>query len=120
MLVMIEGERLIMKTSAPRLPSTLLATKSFKPLTRLTTAITDVTPMTTPSSVSTLRILCAHRLAVAIRTASPSVMEVLPEMGSLGAMGVFRDALRARVLIHYTRRERPKLHPASVQMRGSG
>src|SRR5271155_2589796 len=40
----------------------------------LTTAITDITPITTPSSVKTLRSLCAHRLDVAIRTASPKFM----------------------------------------------
>src|SRR5262249_31576639 len=43
----------------------------------LTTAMTDVTPITTPRSVSTLRSLWAQRLVVAMRTASPSVMEVL-------------------------------------------
>src|SRR6266851_3675984 len=37
---------------------------------RLTTAMTAATPMTTPISVSTLRSLCAHRLPVAIPTAS--------------------------------------------------
>ena len=43
----------------------------------LTTVITDITPITTPSRVSMVRNLCAHRLAVAMRTASPNVMEVL-------------------------------------------
>src|SRR6266404_2520607 len=37
---------------------------------RLTTAITAATPITTPRSVSTLRSLCAHKLDVAIATAS--------------------------------------------------
>src|SRR5229473_1693342 len=41
---------------------------------RLTTAMTEVTPMTTPMSVSTLRSLCAQRLEVAIDTASVSSM----------------------------------------------
>src|SRR5579862_2331260 len=44
---------------------------------RLTTAITDMTPITTPSKVNILRSLCDQRLAVAIRTASPKVMDVL-------------------------------------------
>ena len=76
----------------------------FSPLTRLTTAITDVTPITTPSSVSTLRILCAHRLAVAIRTASPIDMEVLQRV--FGAIGVPVGSL------YYTREGHPKLHAA--------
>ena len=37
---------------------------------RLTTAMTAATPMTTPSRVRMLRSLCAHRLSVAIATAS--------------------------------------------------
>src|SRR5207253_9043318 len=37
---------------------------------RLTTAITAATPITTPRSGSTLRSLCAHKLDVAIATAS--------------------------------------------------
>src|SRR2546425_12498195 len=57
------------KTSAPRL-NTLVATYWFAPLIRLTTAITEETPMTTPSKVRTLRSLCAQRLADAISTAS--------------------------------------------------
>jgi hypothetical protein len=40
-----------------------------------TTAITAATPITTPISVSTLRSLCAHRLDVAIETASPRCHE---------------------------------------------
>src|SRR5277367_3265994 len=47
------------------------------PFTMLTTAITEVTPITTPRSVSTLRNLCAHKLAVAMRTASPKAIVVL-------------------------------------------
>src|ERR1700675_5027155 len=47
------------------------------PFTMLTTAITEVTPITTPRSVSTLRNLCAHRLPVAMRTASPKAIVVL-------------------------------------------
>src|SRR5215471_645824 len=57
------------KTSAPR-RKTRVATYWFAPLIKLTTAITAATPMTTPSSVSTLRSLCAQRLEVAIATAS--------------------------------------------------
>src|SRR5579864_5702205 len=43
----------------------------------LTTAMTDVTPITTPSSVRTLRILCAQRLDTAMRTASPNAIVAL-------------------------------------------
>src|ERR1700736_669813 len=57
------------KTSAPRL-NTLVATYLFAPLIKLTTAITEATPMTTPMSVSTLRSLCAHKLLVAMTTDS--------------------------------------------------
>jgi len=60
--------------------------------------------------VSTLRILCIHRFDVAMRTASPIDMEALLDRGVLGATGVIRDALRAQVLVYYTRREHPKLH----------
>src|SRR6516164_5023552 len=67
---MIEGCFARPNTSAPRL-NTFVATYSLAPLIRLTTAITAATPMTTPMSVSTLRSLCAHRLAAAIDTASP-------------------------------------------------
>ena len=42
----------------------------------LTTAITDITPITTPNSVSIVRSLCAQRLAVAISTASPKAIDV--------------------------------------------
>jgi hypothetical protein len=51
-------------------------------LIRLTTAITAATPITTPSSVSTLRSLCAHKLDVAIFTASEKFIDrfaVVPE-----------------------------------------
>jgi hypothetical protein len=44
-------------------------------LIKLTTAITAATPMTTPSSVSTLRSLCAHKLDVAIFTASEKFID---------------------------------------------
>src|SRR5262252_10217289 len=66
---MIEGWYATPNTSAPRL-KTFVATYWFAPLIKLTTAITAATPMTTPSSVSTLRSLCAQRLEVAIATAS--------------------------------------------------
>src|SRR5437667_5665653 len=68
-LVMMEGCFDTPKTSAPRL-KTFVATYWFAPLMRLTTAITAATPITTPRSVSTLRRLCAHKLDVAIATAS--------------------------------------------------
>src|SRR5690348_17645960 len=73
MSVMIDGPRFTRNTSAPRL-NTFSATYVFRPVMMLTTAITDVTPITTPSSVSTLRILCAQRLDTAMRTASPHAM----------------------------------------------
>ena len=66
---MMEGCFDTPKTSAPRL-KTFVATYWFAPLMRLTTAITAATPITTPRSVSTLRSLCAHKLDVAIATAS--------------------------------------------------
>src|SRR6267143_150312 len=72
-LVMMEGCLERPKTSAPR-RKTRVATYWLAPLIRLTTAITEVTPMTTPMSVSTLRSLCAHRLDVAIDTASVRCM----------------------------------------------
>src|SRR5882724_2032430 len=68
-LVMMEGCFDTPKTSAPRL-KTFVATYWFAPLMRPTTAITAATPITTPRSVSTLRSLCAHKLDVAIATAS--------------------------------------------------
>src|SRR6266446_9376593 len=67
--VMMEGCFDTPKTSAPRL-KTFVATNWFAPLMRPTTAITAATPITTPRSVSTLRSLWAHKLDVAIATAS--------------------------------------------------
>src|SRR5258708_23116823 len=61
------------KTSAQR-RKTRVARYWLAPLIRLTTAMTEVTPMTTPISVSTLRNLCAQRLDVAIDTASARCM----------------------------------------------
>src|SRR6202035_687080 len=72
-LVMMEGCLERPKTSAPR-RKTRVATYWLAPLIRLTTAITEVTPMTTPISVRTLRSLCAQRLDVAIDTASVRCM----------------------------------------------
>src|SRR5437879_9514627 len=72
-LVMMEGCLDRPKTSAPR-RKTRVATYWLAPLIRLTTAMTEVTPMTTPISVSTLRSLCAQRLDVAIDTASVRCM----------------------------------------------
>src|SRR5437763_447389 len=59
------------KTSAPR-RNTRVATYRFAPLIKLTTAMTADTPMTTPTSVRTLRSLCAHRLDVEMATAYPA------------------------------------------------
>src|ERR1700720_4373166 len=72
-LVMMEGCLESPNTSAPR-RKTRVATYWLAPLMRLTTAMTEVTPMTTPISVSTLRSLCAQRLEVAIETASVRCM----------------------------------------------
>jgi hypothetical protein len=44
-------------------------------LIKLTTAMTAATPITTPKSVNTLRNLCAHRLEVAIATASEKFID---------------------------------------------
>src|SRR6267154_3892535 len=68
-LVMIEGCWERPKTSAPR-RKTRVATYWFAPLIRLTTAITAATPITTPTSVRTLRSLCAQRLEAEMATAS--------------------------------------------------
>src|SRR5712692_571455 len=57
------------KTSAPR-RKTRVATYWFAPLIKLTTAITAATPITTPTSVRTLRSLCAQRLEAEMATAS--------------------------------------------------
>src|ERR1700747_1377926 len=70
---MMEGCLERPKTSAPS-RKTRVATYWFAPLMRLTTAMTEVTPITTPISVSTLRSLCAHKLDVAIDTASVKCM----------------------------------------------
>src|SRR5258707_4756372 len=78
---MIEGCLDSPKTSAPR-RNTRVATYWLAPLIKLTTAITAATPITTPSSVSTLRSLCAHKLDVAIFTASEKFIDrfaVVPE-----------------------------------------
>src|ERR1700722_8895675 len=80
-LVTIEGCFASPNTSAPNL-KTLVATYWLAPFTRLTTAITAATPMTTPISVSTLRSLCAHRLPTAIDIASPNaILEVCTNRG---------------------------------------
>src|SRR6267143_4577827 len=68
-LVMMEGCLDSPKTSAPR-RKTRVATYWFAPLIRLTTAMTAATPMTTPTSVRTLRSLCAQRLEAEMATAS--------------------------------------------------
>src|ERR1700730_5756836 len=92
-LVMMEGCLERPKTSAPR-RKTRVATYWFAPLMRLTTAMTEVTPITTPISVSTLRSLCAQRLDVAIDTASVRCM--------LDARGI---AVASWATYYYTQRE---------------
>src|SRR6266478_6868010 len=74
-LVMMEGCLERPKTSAPR-RKTRVATYWFAPLIRLTTAITAATPITTPTSVKTLRSLCAQRLEAEIATASDKFIVV--------------------------------------------
>src|SRR6266851_7018730 len=74
-LVTMEGCLDNPKTSAPR-RKTRVATYWFAPLIRLTTAITAATPMTTPTSVRTLRSLCAHRLEAEMATASDKFIVV--------------------------------------------
>src|SRR5258706_2143810 len=94
---MMEGCLESPKTSAPRRKARV-ATYWFAPLIKLTTAITDVTPMTTPISVSTLRSLCAQRLDVAIDTASVRCM--------LDARGI---AVASVPTSYYTQRELAEL-----------
>src|SRR6266705_329045 len=72
-LVMMDGCLDKPKTSAPS-RNTRVATYWFAPLIKLTTAMTADTPMTTPTSVSTLRSLCAQRLEVEMATASEKFM----------------------------------------------
>jgi len=69
MLVMTFFCLFTMNTSAPRL-NTFSATYPLMPLTNVTTAITEETPITTPSKVSTERSLFAHSDCRAMRMAS--------------------------------------------------
>src|SRR5258707_11021836 len=62
------------KTPAPR-RKTRVATYCFAQLINRPPPITAATPITTPSSVSTLRSLCAHKLDVAIFTASEKFID---------------------------------------------
>src|SRR5437667_8923111 len=87
------------KTSAPRL-KTFVATYWFAPLIRLTTAITEVTLMTTPSSVRTLRSLWAQRLAVAISTASARF--IVERRAMYGGARVPHATIRTRGSAYYT------------------
>src|SRR6266481_4134252 len=91
------------KTSAPR-RKTRVATYWLAPLMRLTTAMTEVTPITTPISVSTLRSLCAHRLDVAIDTASVRCM--------VDARGI---GVGAGVTSYYTQGRRRNIAESSLQ-----
>src|SRR5215475_8195870 len=77
---MIEGCFDSPNTSAPS-RNTRVATYWFAPLIRLTTAMTDATPITTPISVRMLRSLCAQRLDVAIATASVKCMDEVRGIG---------------------------------------
>src|SRR2546425_7849494 len=88
-----------LKTSAPRL-KTFVATYWFAPLIRLTTAITEVTPMTTPSSVRTLRSLWAQRLAVAISTASARF--IVERRAMYGGARLRHPTIRTRDPVYFT------------------
>src|SRR5580704_16348648 len=69
-ILVAAGETLkTIKTSAPRL-KILVATYPLMPLTKVTTAITAATPITTPSKVSAERSLFAHNDRNAILMAS--------------------------------------------------
>src|SRR2546422_1199397 len=72
---MMEGCLDTPKTSAPR-RKTRGATYWLAPLIRLPTAITAATPITTPTSVRTLRSLCAQRLEAEMATASDKFIVV--------------------------------------------
>src|SRR5712675_1736709 len=102
-LVMMEGCLDRPKTSAPS-RKTRVATYWFAPLIKLTTAITEVTPMTTPIRVSTLRSLCAHKLDVAIDTASVRCM--------VDARGI---EVGARLTSYYTQGRRRNIAESSLQ-----
>src|SRR5712671_374926 len=91
------------KTSAPS-RKTRVATYWFAPLIKLTTAITEVTPMTTPIRVSTLRSLCAHKLDVAIDTASVRCM--------VDARGI---GVGAGLTSYYTQGRRRNIAESSLQ-----
>ena len=73
MLVITFGAFERMKTSAPRL-NIFSATYPLMPLTKVTTAITAATPITTPSRVSRERSLFAHSDCRAMRMASTVFM----------------------------------------------
>src|SRR5208337_341335 len=71
------GILLTMNTSAPRL-KTFSATYPLIPLTKVTTAMTADTPITTPNSVSTDLSLLAQSDSRAIRIASEVVISACP------------------------------------------
>src|SRR5215831_952669 len=79
-LVIMDGCLDNPKTSAPN-RNTRVATYWFAPLIKLTTAMTADTPMTTPTSVRTLRSLCAHRLEVEMATASEKFIVLRDRIG---------------------------------------
>src|SRR6266478_2711073 len=89
-LVIIEGCLDTPKTSAPR-RKTRVATYWFAPLIKLTTAITAATPITTPRSVRTLRSLCAHKLDVAIFTASEKFIDRFAVVVDTGRFAVVAE-----------------------------
>src|SRR6266853_5587280 len=96
-LVMMEGCLDRPKTSAPR-RKTRVATYWFAPLIRLTTAMTAATPITTPKSVNTLRNLCAHKLDVAIFTASEKFIDRFAVVRDKERFAVVRDKERFAVV----------------------
>src|SRR6266404_5993227 len=107
---MMEGCLERPKTSAPR-RKTRVATYWLAPFMRLTTAITEVTPMTTPINVSTLRSLCAHRLDVAIDTASVRCMVDARGIGVASVPTSYYTQRKAAVLREVGEGEIPKCTP---------
>src|SRR5438552_3451844 len=101
-LVMIDGCLDNPKTSAPS-RNTRVATYWFAPLIKLTTAITAATPITTPSSVSALRSLCAHRLDVDMATASPKFIDRFAVVVELDRFAVVGELNRFAVVVELER-----------------
>src|SRR5580704_9782877 len=103
-ILVAAGETLkTINTSAPRL-KILVATYPLMPLTKVTTAITAATPITTPSSVSTERSLFAHSDRNAILIASEIFMGQVAGVGCQHS-GI-EQSLSPRVAISLTAQSR--------------